>query len=67
MDGYSWFDYELAVKLYAVSKCQFLTRPHVLTVLLECIEFLILNGNIKQAFGKGYLPYYILNIAIVAN
>ena len=49
----------------------FLTRPSVLTVLLEYTN---LSGNVKQTFRKGYpalyysiLLYFILSIGIVAK
>ena len=46
----------------------------MLTVLLEYTDLLLLSGNIKQAFGRGYpalyhsiLLYSILSIATVTN
>ena len=51
-----------------------LTRPNVLVVLLEYIDFSSLSDNLKKAFGRGYpalyrsiLLYFILSVAIVTN
>ena len=60
--------------MFGVSKCQFLTRPNVLIVLLKYIDLFCLSGNMKQTFGRGYhalyhsvLLYFILSIAIATN
>ena len=56
------------------SKCQLLTRPNVLIVLLEYIDLFNPSDNMKQSFGRGCpvlyhstLLYFILSVAIVAN
>ena len=59
---------------YTDSKCQLLTRPNVLIVLLEYIDFFNPSDKLKQSFGRGcpalyhsILLYFILSMAIVAK
>ena len=74
MDNYSYIEYGLVIQLYGVSKCQFLTRPNVLTVLLEYIDLFQFEWQHKIDIWEGLpclyhsiLLYFILWIAIVVN
>ena len=56
--------FEMAVlgcRSLVLDKCQFLTRPNVLIVLLECIDLFSLSGKMKQTLGglPCPLPFYI--------
>ena len=71
MDSYSLTHYELVIYRCGVSKCQSLTRPNVLNVLLEYINLFDLSDNMQQPFRTGcpvlyhfVLLYFILSIAI---
>ena len=56
------------------SKCQLLTRPNILIVLLEYLDLFSPSDNMKQPFGRGcpvlyhsILLYFSLSLATVAN
>ena len=62
MDSYSQTDYKLVIELYAVSKCQFLTRPNVLIVLLEHIDLFQSEWQLETDIWEWLpcpLPFYI--------